>query len=154
MSATAQLCWWDWWWSTDQRSQCRYTTSAPISYNKIIRSRWSRRFHKVSYLCYFSKETQKGQMTSQLLGWSIICLFTLNLNELRCFAAGPSGKTETGREFQNLILLYGTSASGSSDSSIGVGGPVARDVDTLFAPVPLFSLRWEEWRAKGAFCAV
>ena len=31
-------------------------------------------------------------MTSQLQGGSIICLFTLNLNELRYFAAGSSEK--------------------------------------------------------------
>ena len=51
--------------------------------------------------------TQILNIMTPLVHRLIVCLFTLNLNELRCFAAGSSGKIVTGREFQKLILLYG-----------------------------------------------
>ena len=51
--------------------------------------------------------TQRLSNMTPLVHRLIICLFTLNLNGLRCFAAGLSGKKMTGRDFQKLILLNG-----------------------------------------------
>ena len=46
-------------------------------------------------------------MTIQLQRGSVICLFTLNLNESRCLAAGSQQNTVTGRRFQKLVIQYG-----------------------------------------------
>ena len=59
-------------------------------------------------------------------------------------------KTVTWRAFQRWYYYTGTSVSGNMDSSVEIGDRTARDIDRPFVPVPLFSLRREEWRANGS----
>ena len=95
----------------------------------------------------FQDHLRPNARVDQLKLWLFIS-FEFEWVQMSC--CGITRKTVTWREFQRWYYYTGTSVSGNMDSSVEIGDRTARDVDRPFVPVPLFSLRREEWRANGS----